>query len=61
MRRAIERYGLSDQIKGVVIIKVAANSPAAEKKDRISQSTLCTGLREKIVIIAEAISTAEKR
>ena len=27
-----ERYGLSDQIKGVVITKVAANSPAAEKQ-----------------------------
>jgi serine protease Do len=27
-----ERYGLSDQVKGVVITKVAANSPAAEKQ-----------------------------
>ena len=27
-----EKYGLSDQVKGVVITKVAANSPAAEKQ-----------------------------
>jgi serine protease Do len=27
-----EKYGLSDQAKGVVITKVAANSPAAEKQ-----------------------------
>jgi len=27
-----ERYGLSDQVKGVVVTKVAANSPAAEKQ-----------------------------
>jgi serine protease Do len=27
-----ERYGLSDQIKGVVVTKVAPNSPAAEKQ-----------------------------
>jgi serine protease Do len=27
-----ERYGLSDSVKGVVITKVAANSPAAEKQ-----------------------------
>ena len=27
-----ERYGLSDQVKGVVITKVAPNSPAAEKQ-----------------------------
>ncbi|MBI3198183.1 MAG: PDZ domain-containing protein, partial [Rhodospirillales bacterium] len=27
-----EKYGLSDQVKGVVITKVAPNSPAAEKQ-----------------------------
>ncbi|MGH8431135.1 MAG: PDZ domain-containing protein, partial [Solimonas sp.] len=27
-----EKYGLSDQVKGVVITKVAANSPASEKQ-----------------------------
>ena len=27
-----EKYGLSDQVKGVVITKVAANSPAADKQ-----------------------------
>jgi len=27
-----ERYGLSDQVKGVIITKVAPNSPAAEKQ-----------------------------
>ncbi|MDP1964260.1 MAG: PDZ domain-containing protein, partial [Reyranella sp.] len=27
-----ERYGLSDQVKGVIVTKVAPNSPAAEKQ-----------------------------
>ena len=27
-----EKYGLSDQVKGVVVTKVAPNSPAAEKQ-----------------------------
>ena len=32
VRTLREKYGLSDNAKGVVITKVAANSPAAEKQ-----------------------------
>ena len=35
-------------------------SPAALKNARISQSTLCTGFREKITQTAEAIMTVAK-
>src|SRR4029077_20549080 len=34
-----EKYGLSDQVKGVVITKVTANSPAAEKQLQAGDGT----------------------
>ena len=50
-----------DQEEGEELGADQQNRPAALKKARISQSTLCTGLREAIVITPEAMTRVAKR
>jgi hypothetical protein len=50
-----------DQKEGEKLGPISRNRPAALKKARISQSTLCTGLRDPIVITPEAMTRVANR